>query len=304
MDRLIAMHVFVRVAETGTFSAVARERNTTQSAISKLVAALEQHLGVRLLTRSTRALALTDDGRRYFEQARRLVAEVAEVELQLRHGTHQLEGTMRIAAPVGFGLRVMMPLVKRFLADHPQVRIDLRLHDHYIDLVEQGIDMAVRIGHLSDSALIARSIGRSQGTLMASASYPAALSAPNDLLLHSCIVYTELSSKNVWHFSHADGREVAIAVTGALQSNSSEVVRAALLDGMGIAYAPSWMATQELAEGRVRALLPEWVIAPLPINLVWPKHRQQVARVRAFADFLGGALADSGGAGEYRQNAQ
>ncbi len=295
MDRLTAMHMFVRVSETGSFSAVARERGSTQSAISKQVAALEQHLGARLLVRSTRALALTEEGRRYFEQARRLVAEVAEAEQQLRDSAQQLQGCLRVAAPVGFGLRVMMPLVKRFLEQHPNLQIDLQLHDHYIDLVDQGIDLAVRIGQLADSTLVARCIGYSQGTLMASAAYldthgtPA---SPEELRAHRCIVYTELSTRNVWHFAHADGRALGVAVQGALQSNSSEAVRAALLDGMGIAYAPSWMASAELETGQVRSLLPQWTIAPLPINLVWPGHRQRAARVVAFADMLSHCLGE------------
>lgn len=294
MDRLLAMHVFVRVSETGSFSAVARERHTTQSAISKQVAALEQHLGARLLVRSTRALALTDDGRRYFEQARRLVAEVAQAEQALRQSAGQLHGGLRVAAPVGFGLRVLMPLVQQFLVAHPQLQIDLQLHDHTIDLVDQGIDLAVRIGQLPDSALVARTIGNSHGALMASASYLAARPAPQtpaDLLQHCCIVYTELANKNVWHFAHDDGRTMDVAVSGALQSNSSEVVRAALFDGMGIAYAPSWMATQALAQGQVCRLMPAWSIAPLPINLVWPGHRQRAAKVLAFSDFLARGLA-------------
>ena len=298
MDRFVAMHVFVRVVETGTFSAVARERNTNQSAISKQVAALEQHLGAKLLTRSTRALALTDDGQRYFEQARRLVGEVAEAEDQLRRGEGQLHGWLRVAAPAGFGLRELMPHVHRFLATHPDLKIDLKLDDRHIDLVDQGIDIAVRIGNLSDSALIARCIGNSHGALMASQGYLKTISGqksmplnPTDLLQHPCIVYTELSTKNVWRFSHADGSDVAVAVAGPLQSNNSEAVRAALLDGIGIACAPTWMAKEALASGQVQRLMPEWQITPLPIHLVCPPHRKHAIKVRAFSDYLARAFA-------------
>ena len=156
MDRLLAMQTFVRVVETGSFSAVAREQTSTQSAISKQVAALEKHLGAKLLTRTTRTLALTDDGHRYFEDARRLVAEVTEAEGQLRRGEQQLGGWLRLAASVGFGVRVLRPHVHSFLAAHPGVKIDLKLNDGFIDLVEHGIDMAVRIGNLADSTLVAR----------------------------------------------------------------------------------------------------------------------------------------------------
>ena len=201
MDRLTAMQTFVRVVESGSFSAVARESNATQSAVSKQVAALERELGARLLSRTTRSLALTEEGERYFEQARRLVAEIAEAESSLRQGEQQLTGWLRVAASVGFGRLKLLPLVKSFLAAHPGVKIDLRLNDGFIDLVEQGIDVAVRIGELSDSSLVARRIGTSKRVLVASRKYlrslPKGVKAPRvpqDLLQLNCIVYTELAT--------------------------------------------------------------------------------------------------------------
>ena len=162
MDRLTAMQTFVRVVESGSFSAVAREARSTQSGVSKQVAALERALGARLLSRTTRSLALTEEGERYFEQARRLVAEIAEAESSLRQGEQQLTGWLRVAASVGFGRLKLLPLVNAFLAAHPGVKIDMRLNDGFIDLVEQGIDVAVRIGELAESSLVARRIGTSK----------------------------------------------------------------------------------------------------------------------------------------------
>src|SRR5262245_35263350 len=159
MDKLQAMGTFVRVVEAGSFSAVAHERDATQSAVSKQVAALERALGARLLTRTTRSLALTEEGERYFEQARRLVAEIAEAEATLRRGEQRLSGWLRVAASVGYGRLKLMPLVQGFLAQHRDVKIDLRLSDGFVDLVEQGIDVAVRIGELADSSLVARRVG-------------------------------------------------------------------------------------------------------------------------------------------------
>src|SRR5262249_48737044 len=153
MDKLLAMEMFVRVAETGSFSKVARQSNTTQSSISKQVAALERELDAKLLTRTTRSLALTEEGARYFEQARRLVAEIAEAEGALRQGAQELTGLLRIAAPVGFGRLKLMPLVQTFVAEHRAVKVDVRLDDRFVDLVEQGIDVAVRFGELPDSSL-------------------------------------------------------------------------------------------------------------------------------------------------------
>lgn len=299
MDRLLAMQIFVRVVETGGFSAVARERNTTQSAVSKQVAALERHLGAKLLTRTTRSLALTDDGQRYFEEVRRLVGEVADAEGLLRHGEQQLSGWLRVAASVGFGLRVLMPHVQRFLTIHPNVKIDLKLNDHVIDLVEQGIDIAVRVSHLSDSGLVARRIGSSRGAVVASRAYietlPAHLSppsCPDDLVKHPCIVYTELSTRNVWRFTQADGSSISVPVAGPLQSNSSEAVRAAVLGSMGIACAPTWLFQDALDAGDVQVLLTDWPISPLPVHLLIPGHRRHAAKVRAFSDYLASSLKE------------
>lgn len=302
MDRLTAMQTFVRVVESGSFSAVARETQTTQSAVSKQVAALERALGARLLSRTTRALALTEDGERYFEQARRLVAEIAEAESGLRQGEQQLSGWLRVAASVGFGRLKLMPLVKTFLMEHPSVKIDLRLNDGFIDLVEQGIDVAVRIGELDDSTLVAKRIGTTKRALIASRQYlrslPKGLNTPRvpeDLLQLNCIVYTELASQNAWTFTAGPGApvEVGTVVTiraqGNLQTNSSEVVRASVLSGMGVGFSPTWLFEDEMAQGDLQVLLPDWPTPPLPVHLVSPSQRRQSAKVRAFADHLGAA---------------
>ncbi len=303
MDRLQAMHTFVRVAEAGSFSAVAREQNTTQSAISKQVAALERELGAKLLTRTTRSLALTDDGERYFENARRLVAEVAEAESQLRRGEQQLKGWLRVAASVGYGKRVLMPLVTSFLAAHPDVKIDLKLNDGFIDLVEQGIDVAVRVGDLADSSLVARRIATTRRALLASRRYmqklPKGLKAPReplDLAQHNCVVYTELSTGNEWNFVAAEGASAPagtkqqLRAQGNLQTNSSEVIRSAVLADIGISYSPTWLFDEEIASGVVVAVLPEWTVQPLPIHLVSPPQRRNVAKVKAFAEHVALAL--------------
>lgn len=297
MDRLLAMQTFVRVVETGSFSAVAREQSSSQSSISKQVAALERHLGVKLLTRTTRTLSLTDDGERYFEDARRLVAEVAEAEGQLRRGEQQLSGWLRVAASVGFGVRVLMPHVRSFLAAHPSVKVDLRLHDGFIDLVEHGIDVAARIGMLSDSTLVARRIGSIRRALVASRGYVRAATAdrplprvPEDLKHHPCIVYTELRSRNLWDFSAADGSSVSVRVEGPLQSNTSEIVRASVLGGLGIGYSPTWLFQDLIETGEVEVLLPDWQATPLPLHVVSPPQRRHAAKVRAFSEHLARSL--------------
>lgn len=299
MDRLQTMQTFVRVVEAGSFSAVAREAASTQSAISKQVAALEAALGVRLLNRTTRSLALTEEGERYFEQARRLVAEVAEAEASLRRGSQQLTGWLRVGAAVGFGRLKLLPWVDSFRKRHPDVKVDLRLNDGFVDLIEEGIDVAVRVGELPDSSLVARRIGTTCRRLVASRSYVRGLRkglrpprVPQDLLAHNCLVYTELRSRNAWSFragpgaSLPPGTEEIVRVQGGLQTNSSEVIRSAVLAGMGIGYSPDWLFEAELASGEVQTLLPDWQTPPLPMQLVSPPQRQHAAKVRAFADHV------------------
>lgn len=299
MDRLGAMQTFVRVVETGSFSAVAREQSSTQSSVSKQVAALERHLGAKLLTRTTRTLSLTDDGERYYEDARRLVAEVAEAESQLRRGEQQLSGWLRVAASVGFGTRVLRPHVHSFLTAHPGVKIDLKLNDGFIDLVEHGIDVAVRIGNLADSTLVARRMGSIRRAVVASKAYVESTGPgrplpriPEDLKQHPCIVYTELRSRSLWDFSSPDGSTVSVRVEGPLQTNTSDIVRAAVLDGVGIAYSPTWLFQDLIDTGEVQVLLPGWQTSPLPLHLVSPPERRHAAKVRTFGEHLSTALAD------------
>lgn len=303
MDRLQAMQTFVRVVERGSFSAVARETGVSQSTISKQVAALEAALKARLLLRSTRSLALTEEGEAYFTQARRLVAEVAEAESALRRGQRELTGWLRVAAAVGFGRLKLLPLVQSFLATHPAVKIDLKLHDGYVDLIEQGVDVAVRTGDQPDSSLVMRRIGTTRRLLVAHKDYLRRLPRgtrvprePDDLLRHNCLVYTELRMRNAWTFIAGAGAgapvgtERIVRVQGNLQSDSSEVIRAAVLSGMGLAYTPEWLFEAELARGRVVVPMPAWQTPPVPMQLVYPATRQHSAKVQAFGDHVAANL--------------
>ena len=305
MDKLQAMQTFVRVVEAGSFSAVAKEQGSTQSAISKQVAALERDLGAKLLARTTRSLALTDDGERYFESARRLVSEIAEAEAVLGAGRQALKGALRIASSVGFGRLKLMPVVQEFLAKHPEVQIDMRLSDGFIDLVERGIDVAVRIGELPDSSFVARRIGHSVREVLAHRQYLRRLpkgmkppAHPQDLAHHNCIVYTGTGMRSSWHFvagqgaNEPVGTEHRVPVSGSLQTDSSEVVRAAILGGMGVCYTPTWLFEEEIARGDVVKLLPDWSILS-PIHLVSPRERRHSAKVQAFMDHVATAFSAS-----------
>ena len=307
MDKLSAMSTFVRVAEAGSFSAVANEIGTTQSAVSKQVAALERELGAKLFSRTTRSISLTEEGEHYFESARRLVAEIEEAEAGVRKAASQMTGWIRVAASVGFGRLKLMPIVKAFMDANPQVKIDLRLHDGFVDLIEQGIDVSVRIGELADSGLLARRVGVSRRLLVAHRNYLRRLpkgvgrpETPDDLQAHNCIVYTGLSTPNLWSFTAGSkAREPAgtvrvVRVEGNLQSNSSEVMRAAINAAMGIGYLPDWLLEDEIRNGSVRRVMPQWDAPLSPIHLVSPPQRRHAAKVRAFGDFVAARLRPDG----------
>ena len=190
-------------------------------------------------------------------------------------------------------MRVLRPHLRSFLSAHPALKVDLRLHDGFIDLVEHGIDVAVRIGNLADSTLVARRIGSIRRAVVASRAYVQAATAdrpmphrPEDLKHHPCIVYTELRTRNAWDFAATDGSKVSVRVDGPLQTNTSEIVRAAVLDGQGIAYSPTWLFQDLIDTGEVQVLLPDWQTSPLPLQLVSPPQRRHAAKVLAFSDHL------------------
>jgi DNA-binding transcriptional LysR family regulator len=296
MDRLMAMQMFVRVVETGSFSAVARELATTQSAVSKQVAALERHLGAPLLARTTRALSLTDEGRVYFDAAQRLVHDAQEAEQSVRAGRERLSGRLRIGASVGFGRLVLFPIVQRFMAAYPDVTVDLQLADGFVDVVGEGLDAAVRIGELGDSSLIAQRVGTATRSAVVSRTWldalppgTAAPAVPEDLLHHPCIVYTGLVTRNHWAFEH-QGKTRSVQVSGPLSTSSSEIAREAVLAGMGIGFSPAWLFERELLDGTVLRLLPGYAPPPLPIHVVYPTSRRHSARVRAFTESVRHAL--------------
>ena len=303
MDRLRCMKTFVRVVEAGSFTAVAREEGKTQSAVSKQIASLEAQLGTRLLTRTTRALKLTEEGEAYFEKVQRILAELEEVESSLAEAPRRLSGWIRVAASVGFGRLVLLPIVQRFLEANPLVKVDLRLSDAFIDLTEQGIDIALRIGHLADTSFVARRIGSTRRLLVAHRDWvrrmkrqrgkgPGLPREPEDLLHHNCIVYTELATGNEWRFVASDGARVkagstrAVRVGGNLRSNSSEVARAAVMAGLGIGYSPDWLFANELQSGEILPLLPEWSAPEVPMHFVSAPNRRRPAKVEAFATLV------------------
>ena len=288
MDRLLLMHSFARVVETGSFTAVARELGTGQPNVSRHIAALERHLGTRLLHRSTRKLTLTAEGERYYTETRSIIDAIAEAESNAR-GNDTPHGLLRVTCPTVLGRSHILPQVKAILARYPELEIDLQIVDRYIDLVEEGIDVAIRVGILKDSALKSRRIGTAERLCVASREYLAAHATPNhpkDLRSHNCILYTLSSAGSTWSF-----RDVDLAVRGNFRVNTPDGIRSAVLDGIGIAYAPGWLFEDALADGRVRSLLIEHHGPPVPIHFVYAANRMLPRRATVFMDCIAEAFA-------------
>ncbi len=288
MDLIEPIRTFLRVVEAGSFSAVAAERRTSQPTISRQVAALEAHLGARLLARSTRALSLTDEGQRFLEHARRVVEALGEAEAAVGRRMGRPGGTLRLSCPVVFGRLHVVPRLRRFLDRYPDIAVDLVMNDGFTDLVEEGIDLAIRVGEITDPGLVARRIGATRRVTVAAPAYLAARgspAAPGDLVGHDCIVYTRLATANRWHFDGPAG-PLVVPVRGRFQVNSSEGVREAVLIGLGIGVVPIWVMADAIASGRAVVLLEAYEPRRLPMHAVYASRRFVPARVRAMIDFL------------------
>jgi LysR family transcriptional regulator, regulator for bpeEF and oprC len=283
MDRLLWMQSFVRAVETGSFSAVARELGTGQPNVSRHIAALEQYLGTRLLHRSTRKLTLTPEGERYYGEATRALDAVSEAEANAR-GQDQATGLLRIACPTILGRFYVLPLIKALLERFPGMQVDLQIADRFVDLIEEGMDLAIRIGELKDSALNARRIGTAERICVASSDYLArhpAPQVPEDLRLHNCILYTLLTSGSSWSFRDGD-----VAVSGRFRVNTPDGIYRAVVDGLGVGYAPVWLFEKALRDGQVQGLLLQHLGSSLPIQIVYPAKRLLPRRARVAMDFI------------------
>ena len=288
MDLLAAFRVFVRVAEAGSFSAVAREVGATQPAVSRQVAALEEHLGARLLQRTTRSLALTEDGRDLLGHARRVLDCVEEAEAAVGRGHRAPAGLVRLATPASFGRLYVAPRMRRLLDRYPELSVELHMSDTVSDLVADGIDLAIRGGTIAEASLVARRIGSSARYVVASADYLEQHGEPvhpHDLAGHSCVVFLNSANPHEWRFEGPDGT-VVVPVTGRFRTDSSEAMREAVLAGVGVALFSAWAFGEELASGQVRAVLREFQTERVSIHAIYPSRRNLAPRTRAVIDFL------------------
>jgi DNA-binding transcriptional LysR family regulator len=282
------METFVSVVEAGSFSGAARRLNVGQPAVSKSIAQLEEALGVQLLLRSTRGLTPTEAGLAYYEGARRAIQEADDAANAARGAGSSLSGRLRICAAVTFARLQIVPHLPRFLEEHPALSIDVVLDDRNIDLLEEGIDVALRMGVLGDSAMTARQIGRCRRLVLGTPAYFAAAGEPkhpSDLAAHQAVVYDRTGGGETWSFRRNDARMDA-TVTGRLRVSAAEGVRAAVLADAGLAIASEWMFDPELASGAVIPVMTDWELPPLDLWAVYPSGRKASKKARVFAAFV------------------
>jgi len=290
MDRLSAMQAFVAVAELEGFAPAARKLAVSASAVTRMVAALEERLGVRLLQRTTRSVTLTDAGARYLDRTRRILAEIDEAEDSAQAEQARPTGRLTVSAPSLFGRMHVSPLMGEFLAAHPQVTGELLLADRMANLVDEGIDLALRIGHLEDSSLIVRKAGETRRVLVASPAYlerHGVPSVPRDLSAHQVIQVLPLAPTLEWIFRaapHGAGDEVRVSVAAHYVTNSVDAALWHAEHGGGLTMALSYQVAEAVQAGRLRLVLTEHEPPPLPIQWVYPTSRLLSAKVRAFID--------------------
>lgn len=293
MDRIGAMQVFATVVELGSFARAAERLNLSTSAASRQVAGLEAHLDTRLLNRTTRRISLTEPGRAYHERCLQLLADIAEVEHSAQAGRARAHGTLRVTCSVNFGLHHIAPLLGPFQKKHPDVRLDISLSDRMVDIVEEGFDLALRIGESRSTSVIARKLGESRMVCCAAPAYlkkygtPA---TPQQLTEHNCLLYEYLNPRNEWRFVDAGEREHKVRVFGTTQTNNGDLLASVAAQGLGICCEPDFIVAPHVAAGRLKQVLTAYTAPVSSIYAVYPSRRHLSAKVRAFIDFLAAAF--------------
>lgn len=289
MDRLAMMEAFVRVAELRSFSAAALRLRRSKSLVSRQVAALETELGVRLLHRTTRALTLTEAGQGYFARATDILADVEEADRCVTELQAAPRGHLRVDAPTSFGVLHLVPAITGFFCRYPEIDIDLSLTDRFIDLVDEGVDVAIRIGRLADSSLVARRIAPARRVICGSPTYLEAFGrpqTPDDLKNHRCLAYTNMTLAQDWPLVAADGRPWPVEIAGRLRINNGDALRAAALRGLGLVSLPSFIVGADIQSGSLVSVLSDYLNQDMAIHAVYPHARHLSPKVRAFVDFL------------------
>lgn len=294
MDRIEGIRIFVRVVEAGSFSRAARDLGVTQPTVTRHIASLERRLGMRLLNRNTRRLSVTELGRSYFERGKALLELFEETEHLADGRQAQLQGRIRIGTSVAFGRRVVTPLILGFMRAYPLLEVDLSFEDTYVDLVAQGIDLAVRMGKLADSSLGARYLGLNPWVAVASPAYlrkRGTPRVPQDLAQHNALVYSTVQGDDHLHFIDRKSARLSVRVHGNLRSNNLASILAAVREGMGFAVLPLYVASPSLAAGKVVQVLKDFSLPSQEIHAVFPSNKLIPGKVTALIEYLHAAFA-------------
>ena len=289
MDRWLAMEAYVRVVEAGSFVAAAERMGLSTSSLSRLIADLEQHLGTRLLHRTTRRLSLSESGQSYYERCVALLADLAEAEAIAGQSAVEPRGTVRLTCSHAMAEQRVAPSIARFVESHPEVKFELVVSDRVVDLVEEGFDLAIRAGNVGSDRLVARRLGSMALCLCASPAYLARHGTPRtpkDLAGHNALTYAYASTPRIWQFTAADGRMHEVRVAGSLHSNSGDALKSAAIGGLGLVYEPDFLLGDAIRLGLLVRLLPDFAGATGDIWAVYPSRRHLSLKVRLFVDFI------------------
>jgi len=289
MDRLVSMAVFKQTVEAGSFAAAARSFGISPEMAGNHVRGLETHLGVRLLNRSTRRLNLTEAGGIYYERCTRILADIQDAEAEVGVLQASPRGLLRVTAPVTFGLLHIAPAVSEYMARYPEVRLDVGVSDRHVNLIEEGYDLAIRVGELRDSNLVARRLTSFHLIVCAAPAYlqrAGRPEKPSDLTRHPCLIYREVETPDTWRFQAPDGSAVTVRVSGPLTSTNPAFLHRIALAGHGVVIGPSFEFGTDIAEGRLVPLLTGWRSRELPIHALYPHRPLLSAKIRTFVDFL------------------
>jgi DNA-binding transcriptional LysR family regulator len=290
MDKLTSMVVFTRVAKAGSFASAAKELGLSRAMATKHVMQLENSLGIRLLNRTTRNLSLTEVGVVYLERCLQIIDDIEETELAVTRLQTEPRGTLKVNATPFFGAYHLAPAIAAYLDSYPDVNIELVLQTGHVDLIDEGFDLAIHLGDLNDSSLIARKLGSSQRLVCGSPSYfkqHGIPQTPDDLKKHNCLINWSMPPRDQWQFTEADSRTATVVkVTGRLQANVADALRISAINGIGLVLLPTYMVGQDLRKGRLQAVLTDYEPAILEIHAIYPHRKHLSAKVRTFVDFL------------------
>lgn len=290
MDKLTSMIVFTKVAKAGSFAAAAKELDLSRAMATKHVMQLENSLGIRLLNRTTRNLSLTEVGVVYLERCLQILDDIEETELAVTRLQTEPRGTLKVNAAPFFGAYHLAPAIAAYNQVYPDVNVELVLQSGYVDLIEEGFDLAIHLDDLHDSSLIARKLGGSQRVVCGAPSYfknRSVPETPNDLKLHNCLVNSSMPPRDQWQFIESEsGKTTVVKVAGTMEANVADALRMAAISGLGLVLLPTYMVGQDLRKGRLQAVLTDFIPSPLEIHAVYPHRKHLSAKVRTFVDFL------------------